>query len=88
MQAQEPILLKMDIDGGELGALESGKDILGKKRFLIIVETHSLELENQCIHYLSELGYACEVVKNAWWRFFFPEERPIAHNRWFIANNF
>ena len=84
---QEPILIKIDIDGGELNALESGKDMLRQKRCVIIVETHSFELENQCVSLMSELGYRCNIIKNAWWRFILPEERPIGHNRWFVAEN-
>jgi hypothetical protein len=84
-ESQEPIFIKMDIDGGELEALHSGTEVLKNKTCLLIVETHSQELENECISYLTNLGYQCQIVPNAWWRIFIPELRPIEHNRWFSA---
>lgn len=84
-ESQEPIFIKMDIDGGELEALQSGTEILKSKNCFLVVETHSQELENDCISYLSALGYQCQIVPNAWWRIFIPELRPIDHNRWFSA---
>lgn len=84
-ESQEPIFIKMDIDGGELEALQSGTTVLKNKTCLLVVETHSQELEKGCISYLSALGYKCQIIPNAWWRFFVPELRPIEHNRWFLA---
>lgn len=83
--AREPIFIKIDVDGPELDILKSGKECLQKKGCLLIVETHSLELEVGCLAFLKSLGYSCRIVKNAWWRIFLPEMRPIPHNRWFIA---
>jgi hypothetical protein len=37
------------------------------------------------MEFLERLGYTCRVIKNAWWRLLIPEQRPIEHNRWFIA---
>ena len=81
-----PLLLKIDIDGGELEALQSGENILKDKKCLLIVETHSKKLEEDCISFLSGLGYKCRIIPNAWWRVFIPEYRPIEHNRWFLAS--
>ena len=36
-------------------------------------------------HRLESAGYAVTVIKNAWWRVFVPEQRPIPHNRWLVA---
>jgi len=83
--AAEPIFIKMDIDGGELNALKSGNDTLKGCNCLLVVETHSPELERDCIAYLESLGYACRIIPNAWWRAILPEERPLDHNRWFAA---
>lgn len=85
INAQEPIFIKMDIDGGELEALQSGAEILKTKICLLVVETHSKELEEECTSYLSNLDYQYHIIPNAWWRFFVPELRPIEHNRWFSA---
>jgi hypothetical protein len=84
-EAQEPIFIKMDIDGGELEALQSGSEIIKSKTCLLVVETHSPELEKDCISFLSALEYQCKIIPNTWWRVFIPELRPIEHNRWFLA---
>jgi hypothetical protein len=84
----DPVFIKMDIDGGELDALKGGKKSLESKKCFLIVETHSKELEVDCIKFLKSLGYACNIIYNAWWRLFIPEVRPIEHNRWFIAKNY
>jgi hypothetical protein len=80
-----PILLKVDIDGGEFELLQSaeGCDCLSDLRWLI--ETHSTELEAQCIEWLEAHGYRTQIIYNARWRVLLPEERPIEHNRWLVA---
>jgi len=84
-EAQEPIFIKMDIDGGEVEALQSGTELLKSKSCLLVVETHSKKLEKDCISYLSNLGYHCQIIPNSWWRFFVPEDRLVEQNRWFLA---
>jgi len=84
-EAQEPIFIKMDIDGGEVEALQSGTELLKSKSCLLVVETHSKQLEKDCISYLSNLGYQCKIIPNSWWRFFVPEDRLVEQNRWFLA---
>ena len=81
----EPHLLKIDVDGGELGVLQSASELLLQHNPLVIVETHSQELERDCIAFLSERNYECTIIPNGWYRCIIPEERPIAHNRWFSA---
>lgn len=85
IEAQEPIFIKMDIDGGELEALQSCTKSLENKTCLLVIETHSEKLEKDCISYLSKIGYKCRIIPNAWWRVILPELRPIEHNRWFSA---
>jgi FkbM family methyltransferase len=41
IEAHEPIFIKMDIDGGEVEALQSGTEVLKSKSCLLVVETHS-----------------------------------------------
>jgi hypothetical protein len=79
------IFIKTDVDGGELLVLKGIESTLKQKDCNIIVETHSLELEEKCTAYLQDMGYKTQVIPNAWWRLFVPEQRPIAHNRWFRA---
>ena len=80
-----PVFLKVDIDGGEGELLQSaeGCDCLNDLRWLI--ETHSKELEAECIAWLEAHGYKTRIIYNAPWRVLLPEQRPIPHNRWLIA---
>lgn len=80
-----PVFLKVDIDGGEVELLRSteGCDCLDDLRWLI--ETHSKELEEQCIAWLQAHGYKTQIIYNAPWRVLLPELRPIEHNRWLVA---
>lgn len=81
----EPILLKIDVDGGEIDVLEGGRQLLARDCRLI-VETHSTELEKGCIQRLESMGYSCRIIGNAWYRALIPEHREIEHNRWFVAS--
>jgi hypothetical protein len=80
-----PILVKVDVDGVEKDVLESasGSDRLSEIHW--IVETHSAVLEQECIQWFASHGYRTRIVKNAWWRTLLPEQRPLAHNRWLVA---
>jgi hypothetical protein len=80
-----PGFIKVDVDGGELDVLKSGERLLSEGIVELLVETHSRQLELECLAYLGALGYQCQIVKNAWWRIVVPELRPIAHNRWLWA---
>lgn len=80
-----PGFIKIDVDGGEATVLKSGRSLLSEARPLLLVETHSAALEENCIGFLTELGYRCRVIKQAWWRnLAFRETRP-AFNQWFVA---
>ena len=80
-----PIFLKVDIDGGEYDLLTSaeGCTFISETRWLI--ETHSPELEDQCVRWLQSHGHRTQIIHNARWRILLPELRPIPHNRWLMA---
>jgi predicted RNA methylase len=80
-----PGFVKIDVDGAELDVLESLEMMLRLSRAPVVVEVHSRDLENRCSEKLRQLGYTVHVVRNAWWRTFYPEHRPIEHNRWLFA---
>jgi precorrin-6B methylase 2 len=78
--------IKIDVDGAEMEVLYSGEEMLRAKRPMILLETHSAELERQSIAFLETLGYRCKIIKNAWWRRIVPERRAWSdHNRWLWA---
>ncbi len=77
-----PGLIKIDIDGGEVDALDGARRVLHEIRPHLIVETHSLELERSCGRLMVEAGYRPIIVHQ---RRVWPDYRPIEHNRWLIA---
>lgn len=80
-----PDFMKVDVDGGELEVLEGMEVLLATHHPKLLVETHSRELEQECMRLLEHMGYNVTIIQNAWWRALYPEMRPIAHNRWFRA---
>ena len=81
----QPVWLKVDIDGGEFDLLQSAESCEDLSGLHWLIETHSPELEQQCIAWLSAHGFRSQIIYNARWRFVLPELRPISHNRWLIA---
>lgn len=84
-QIVAPLLIKLDVDGGEMDVLRGAKQTLAEMDCLLVVETHSPELERDCIATLKELGYKTRIIDHGWYRMFVPEHRVSEHNRWFVA---
>jgi hypothetical protein len=80
-----PCVVKIDVDGGESSVLRGARRLLARKDVFWIIETHSADLESECVRMLREAGHETQIVPNAWWRVFVPEHRPIPHNRWLTA---
>jgi len=80
-----PCCIKIDVDGGEAEILMGAKRLLQMHHCRWLIETHSIELERDCVRILEMAGYRTTIIKNAWWRIFVPEQRPIPHNRWLVA---
>jgi hypothetical protein len=80
-----PILLKIDVDGGESYILDLMRPVLVQHRFLILLETHSRDLDDYCHRLLEEAGYRCRRIAPAWWRTMFGEQRPESFNQWIAA---
>lgn len=77
--------IKIDVDGAEMEVLRSGATLLTSAPLDVLVETHSMALEQECLGYLKGLGFHCQIIPNASWRAVIPEHRPIGHNRWLWA---
>lgn len=56
-----PTLIKIDVEGDELKVLNGAKKALKKYPLKLILETHSKQLEKDCLDFLFKLKYA---VKN------------------------
>ncbi len=76
------LFFKIDVDGGEEDVLKGMQATMGNCSCVFIIETHSIELEENCQGILQHQGYVVKVIPNAWWRIFIKENRPIPHNRW------
>jgi Methyltransferase FkbM domain len=79
--------VKIDVEGAELDVLKSGTRLLKNRNVDLVIETHSSQLESDCVGLLEGHGYDCQILPNAWWRLVIPEGRPAAHNRWLWASN-
>lgn len=82
-----PVFVKIDVDGLELQVLEGMAALFESMRVRIILETHSSDLEEQCTNLLTRRGCRTRIIKNAWWRRFIKDQRPIELNRWMVASN-
>lgn len=79
------LLFKIDVDGGEVDVLNGMIETIKNNNCLFVIETHSKQLEIDCIQFLEKLNYSTKIIDQGWYRSFLPEERPTAHNRWFTA---
>lgn len=82
---KDKALFKVDVEGAELLVLEGISNLLQNNDCWLIIETHSKQLEKDCINFLSRNKYQTRIIKNAWWRLILGERRPIEHNRWLVA---
>jgi hypothetical protein len=81
-----PAVFKIDVDGGEMDVFRGAQKTLSKDGCMIVLETHSAELERECDQFLKNLGYTTRIVFPGWYRKLLPEGRIITHNRWLIAS--
>jgi hypothetical protein len=77
-----PDFVKIDIEGGEVEALQSAHRLLIEQRPALIVEVHSVQLEQRAGALLVAHGYQPLIVSQ---RKVLPDWRPLAHNRWLVA---
>lgn len=77
-----PGFVKMDIEGAEGDALRGATHLLRDGKPSWIIEVHGVAVEDECLSLLRDAGYDPRIVDPSP---FFPEERPLAHNRWIVA---
>lgn len=82
----ETLFFKIDVDGGELDVLNGMKNTAIQNNCYFIIETHTKQLEIDCLNFLQALGYKTKIIDQGWYRVFIKENRPIEHNRWFLAH--
>jgi hypothetical protein len=73
-----PAFIKMDVEGAEADVLRGGQRTLAHGPSLII-EVHGVEAERDCLRILGTQGYDVVAIDAS---SIFPEQRPLAHNRW------
>lgn len=79
----QPDLVKIDIDGGEFDALVGASELLRTRRPHLLIETHSLDLEQKCGAFLIECGYKPIIKHNR--RIWREHRGGVPHNRWLLA---
>lgn len=64
-QAWRPAnVIKLDVEGDELGVLHGSKRLLREHHPRLIIEVHSMNLETNYPRFLDDLGYTTTVVRN------------------------
>jgi FkbM family methyltransferase len=58
-----PDVVKIDVEGAEMLVLEGAKSVLGAHHPVLILSTHSAELDRLCRERLARHGYACETIE-------------------------
>jgi precorrin-6B methylase 2 len=77
-----PDFVKLDIEGWEAQALAGAAKLLARRRTSFVIETHGEDVEKACVAILENHGYRLTFMEpNATEKKF----RPLAHNRWMIA---
>lgn len=84
---EAPCVVKVDVEGHEIDVLGGAEGLLERRGVSWIIETHSLELEKECVRALRAHHLHVRLVSPAWWRLAVPEQRPIPHNRWLVATS-
>ena len=81
-----PAVFKVDVDGGAMDVFRGAEQTLRKDGCMILLETHTADLERECDAFLKGLGYKTRIIKPGWYRSFLPEGRIIEHNQWMVAS--
>ncbi|HTV26101.1 MAG TPA: FkbM family methyltransferase [Polyangiaceae bacterium] len=58
-----PDVIKMDIEGGELVALQGARGVLARHEPTLLLATHADAVHTECVALLGELGYECRSLE-------------------------
>ena len=64
VEHESPDLIKMDIEGGEVEALQGARQIFGSKRPLLFLATHGADSHEYSLKFLSEHEYQVSLLAN------------------------
>jgi Methyltransferase FkbM domain len=76
-----PQFVKIDVEGAEMSVLAGAPNVIASRPHLLI-ETHSAQLESECLALLQAAGYSPVTVDQRRW---LRENRGNQHNRWIVA---
>lgn len=62
-EVDPPALVKLDVEGAELAALEGAAALVERHRPTFLIEVHSFELLESCRSWLSDRGYSLTTVE-------------------------
>jgi predicted RNA methylase len=85
-QIRLPDLVKMDVDGEELGVLQGSAKVISLAHPAYIIEVHSRQLEKDCMAFLKSFGYKVRIVDNPILMRIFLAEMRFGFNRWIVAS--
>jgi FkbM family methyltransferase len=60
-----PQIIKIDVEGAEFDVLKGSKDVLSASP-TVFLSTHSAKLKEECVRYLSDVGYSVEPLSDTY----------------------
>lgn len=79
---QPPTFVKIDVEGAEARVLAGAAGILAKYHPTLFIETHSSQVDAECLQMLKDMGYEVQVREQSGHRW---GPRPVEFNRWLWA---
>lgn len=61
-QLQDPNLIKIDVEGAEVGVLRGAAQLLGRARPAILLATHGAAIHRECCDFLRNIGYSLRPI--------------------------